>query len=466
MDETKNFDLNIEKVLEDWKVYHGLREIIANAIDEKSLTNTQDIEIFKDDLGNYHIRDFGRGLTYQHLTQNENEEKNSNPDVVIGKFGVGLKDALATFERNGIDVLIKSKHGDITINKSTKHGFEDILTLHAIIKKPSDPNLEGTDVILTGITDYDIKQAQNFFLTYSNNKLLESTEYGEIYDNRGDRSKIYINGLLVATEENFLFSYNITKTNSKIRKALNRERTNVGRQAYTDRIKQILLKSKSEAVIDRLVNDIEEDECGYSHDEIKWVEISKHACTHLNSKKNVIFLTSEQIQNNFSTIDDARSEGIKVVTIPNTVANKIKDSKDFEGNTIRNLETYFEEKNSNYEYTFIDEKNLTDEEKEIFNKTEEIINLMGGRPSNLVHILISETLQKDIRGHEVCGLWNEKENRIIIRRDQLKNLETYSGVLLHELAHARSGADDVSRSFELELSSMLGIIAEKIIRNS
>lgn len=462
----KNFDLNIEKVLEDWKVYHALREIIANAIDEQSLTKTNDVEIFKDENGNYHIRDFGRGIKYQHLTQNENEEKNNNPDLVIGKFGVGLKDALATFERNGIDVLIKSKHGDITVDKSTKHGFDDILTLHAVIKKPSDNIMEGTEVILSGITDYDIKQSQNFFLKYSKNNLLESTEYGEIYDNKGEKSKIYINGLLVATEENFLFSYNITKTNSKIRKALNRERTNVGRQAYTDRIKQILLISKSERVIDRLVNDIEEDERGHSHDEIKWVEISKHACTHLNSRKNVIFLTSEQIQNNFSTVDDARSEGIKVVTIPNTVANKIKDSKDFEGNQIRGLETYFEEKNSNYEYTFIDEKDLSDEEKEIFSKTEKIINLIGGRPSILREILISETMKRDIRGYDTKGLWEPDEKRIIIRRDQLKHLESYAGVLLHELAHARSGADDVSRHFELELSALLGIIAEKIIRNS
>lgn len=44
----KKFDLNIEKILEDWEVHHAIREVIANAIDEQLLTKTKDIEIFKD----------------------------------------------------------------------------------------------------------------------------------------------------------------------------------------------------------------------------------------------------------------------------------------------------------------------------------------------------------------------------------------------------------------------------------
>ena len=63
----KRFDLNIEKVLEHWEIYHALREIIANALDEQALTNTKDIEIYKDNQGKWHIRDFGRGIKYEHF---------------------------------------------------------------------------------------------------------------------------------------------------------------------------------------------------------------------------------------------------------------------------------------------------------------------------------------------------------------------------------------------------------------
>jgi len=92
----KQFDLNIEKILENWETYHAIREIIANALDEQLLTDTKEVEISKQ--GNaWHIRDYGRGLKYTNLTQNENQEKLSNPKV-IGKFGIGLKDAMATFD--------------------------------------------------------------------------------------------------------------------------------------------------------------------------------------------------------------------------------------------------------------------------------------------------------------------------------------------------------------------------------
>ena len=110
----REFDLNIEKILENWENYHAIREIIANALDEQILTGTKEIEIKQASDGWWHIRDYGRGLNYHHLTQNENEEKLTN-DKLIGRFGVGLKDALATLYRHHVCVKIKSKYGVITL---------------------------------------------------------------------------------------------------------------------------------------------------------------------------------------------------------------------------------------------------------------------------------------------------------------------------------------------------------------
>ena len=50
--------------------------------------------------GPWHGQDSGRGLRYEHFTQNEDVEKLAKPNLVIGKFGVGLKDAMATFDRH------------------------------------------------------------------------------------------------------------------------------------------------------------------------------------------------------------------------------------------------------------------------------------------------------------------------------------------------------------------------------
>ena len=76
------FDLNIEEILESWEVYHGLREIIANALDEQLLSNTEEVQIRNIGKGSWIIRDFGRGLRYEHLTQKENPEKMENPACI------------------------------------------------------------------------------------------------------------------------------------------------------------------------------------------------------------------------------------------------------------------------------------------------------------------------------------------------------------------------------------------------
>ena len=64
---TREFDLNIERVLENWTVAHALREVIANALDEQALTGTAEPQIFADAEDRWHIRDWGRGLRYEHL---------------------------------------------------------------------------------------------------------------------------------------------------------------------------------------------------------------------------------------------------------------------------------------------------------------------------------------------------------------------------------------------------------------
>lgn len=222
----KKFDLNVEKILENWETYHAIREVIANAIDEQVLTNTKEIEISKDKQRNWHVRDYGRGLKYAHLTQNENEEKLANPHV-IGKFGIGLKDALATFDRKGVKVVMKSSHGDMTLERSQKHDFEDLFTLHVCVWPPSDPKLVGTDFVL-GVPDEDIAGAKDLFLRFSGERLIEDTKYGQVLEKKSVPARVYINGVKASEEENFLFSYNITSLTDIIRKALNRERSNVG----------------------------------------------------------------------------------------------------------------------------------------------------------------------------------------------------------------------------------------------
>ena len=450
----KKFDLNIEEVLEDWETYHAIREVIANGFDEQVLTKSKDIEIFQDNQKCWHIRDFGRGLKYEHLTQKENEEKLRHPNL-IGKFGVGLKDALATFERRRVKVLIKSKFGDITLDKSEKHDFRDIVTLHACISEPSETKLVGTEFILQGCSSTDIDKAKSLFLRFSEEKVLENTQFGEVLSKNSGSSRICINGVSLADEENFLFSYNITSLTAAIKKALNRERTNVGRAAYSDRIKSILLSCESRVVGAALVDDLRNFETGTLHDELKWTDVSVHAVKILSASKRTVFFTPSELSKAAMLVDEAKRAGHEVVVVPETLRAKISGLTDLSGNVIQDLDGFTRSWNDSFEFTFLNPDDLTQSELAIYNITPQILKLIGGQPQRVKEIKISETMRIDTSTfREVEGLWHSPN--IIIKRTQLTSLELYAGTLLHEIAHAISAAADITREFEQALTTLLG----------
>lgn len=464
MDVSK-FDLNIEKILEDWEVHHAIREVIANALDEQLLTGTEEISIFKDKDGKWHIRDYGRGLKYGHLTQKENQEKQSNPNV-IGKFGIGLKDALATFYRKGVEVLIRSKYSDITIGMAEKHGFKDTKTLHAYISSPSDSTLVGTEFVLSNLADDDMNKAKELFLKFSGDVLIEKVSYGEVLQKNRNEARIYINGVRVAEEANFLFSYNITSPDGKIRKALNRERTNVGRSAYSDRVKSILVKCESKEVAQRLIDDLKNYQSGELHDELKnWIDVQERAVKILNATSKVVFFTPEEMQYATMMVDEARNAGNEIITIPSNLKDRIRGGVDITGTPIRDLGQFSKEYNESFEFKLVSPDKLKREEKKIFDMTDKILEIAGGRPKVVKEIVISETMRRDFGSFmEAEGLWEGSKGRIVVKRSVLRSLEKYAGTLLHEVAHAKSGAADVSREFELELTGLLGITSSSALK--
>ena len=458
----KQFDLNIEKILENWETYHAIREIIANALDEQLLTNTKDVEITKQG-SSWHIRDFGRGLKYTNLTQNENQEKLSNPKV-IGKFGIGLKDALATFDRKEIKVLIKSKFGNITLNKTAKEGFADIITLHANISEPTDPNLIGTEFTIDGVTDGDISKAKNLFLKFTGEQVLETTKAGDVVNKVGSIGKIYINGVKVAEEENFLFSYNITQLTTAIKKSLNRERTNVGRTAYTDSVKKILLACKSSDVAKILADDLQNINYGTQHDELSWIDVQEHSVKILNQNEKVLFVSYTDIMLHPDMIDEAKASGHQIISIPENLKEKIKGGTDLSGKPIIDISQFTTTYNESFSFDFVAIENLTPSEKEIYNLTNDILNLIDGKPRIVRDIKISTTMRKDFFSEgETVGIWDPNTGSIIILRKMLNSIKDYAGTLIHEAIHAKSGMGDISRNFEHELTVAIGQVCEKAL---
>lgn len=458
----KKFDLNIEKILEDWEMHHAIREIIANALDEQFLTQTDDVIIAKNS-NSWIIRDFGRGLKYSHLTQNENQEKLSNTHV-IGKFGIGLKDALATFDRRGANVAIKSKYCRISIEKSPKQGFRDINTLHAKIEEPIDSNFPGTEFELNGVTDDEVEAAKKLFLKFSDDEIIETTRYGQVIKPNGNYSNIYINGVKVSQEEDFLFSYNITKLSTAIKKALNRERSNVGRSAYTASVKQILLSSKKKEVAEIVAKDLTNISKGTAYDELSWIDVQEHAVKILNQAGKYLFITSSDVMQHPDMIDHAKNSKHEVVIIPENLKPKISGTVDLSGNPIIDIKQFIENYNDSFEFNFVAPDQLNNKEKAVYQVTPRILNLFGQMPEKVKEIRISSTMRKNtFDGAETLGCWDHQTEAIVLSRKTLKSLSEYSGTLIHELIHAKTGHEDVTRAFENSLTEKIGDLCSRLL---
>ena len=461
------FDLNIETVLEHWPVSNAVREFIANALDEHEITGTELPEIAKIADGEWRVRDFGRGLRYQHLTQNEDPEKLSHPRV-IGQFGIGLKDALAVCHRRGVDVVIRSRHGTIRTTMQAKAGFSDVVTLHAAVSQADDPEMVGTEVILRGVADGDAEEAMSFFLRYSGDEVLDETKYGDVLErpSGSETGRVYVRGLLVAEEPNFLFSYNITELNAALRRALNRERSNVGRGAYSGRVKDILKSSTKASVAEPLARDLVGFTSGKLHDELAWKDVAIHACRVLQSTANVVFVTPWQLPLAF--VEYARRDGYEPVVVPDDIAKALRGITDLDGEPMFDLGAFRRSWNDSFQFDFVDPADLTDTERWVHNLGNELIQILeiDLAEVGVDEVRVSETMRLNEHGGETVGVFDKEMRRIVIKRDQLREASRFLGTFLHELEHAVSGHGDGTLEFEDGLTGRMGVVAELLVTDS
>ena len=457
------FDLNIGEVLEHWPTAFAIREVIANALDEQTLTGTESPEIVRLDAGRWAVRDSGRGIRYQHMTQAENAEKLEHP-AVIGKFGFGLNDALAVLDRKGIGVTIRSRHGVITTAQRSKAGFADVVTLHGVVSPADDPEMVGSEVVFDGVGDRDVQEAKSFFLRYSDDEVLEDTKYGQVVACRdGKAAGVYVKGLRVAEEPGFLFSYNITAPDAKLSRALNRERSNVGRSAYSDRVKDILKAATSGVVLDALTKDIANFAKGEAmHDELRWKDVALYACQALQRVRKTLFVSAAQVAS--SHTEYARADGFRAVVVPNDIARALGKMTDLDGRPMVTLAEYARQRAESFEFDYVAPDAMTAAERSVLDLAP-LVAALAYFPLETVDLRITNTMRPAASGAQEIGLWDPAERSITIERSQLADPADFCGTLLHEICHAVSGQADRTLEFEVALTELLGALAARAVAN-
>ncbi len=297
--------------------------------------------------------------------------------------------------------------------------------------------------------------------------MLGPTDYGEILRRDDGRpARIYVKGLLVAEEPEFKFSYNVTSLTAAMNKALNRERTHVGRVAYSDRVKARLLSCAAPEVADILSEEISKIDKGTACYEVRsWTEVTVHACKILNQTKKVVFVSSLESEASRDMVDQVRDKGYGLITLPQYLRDKLRNIEDSEGAPVRGLEVFATEWIKSFKFKFVSESSLTASERSLFAQRDAIAALRGGWPGVVREVLISETMRPDEHGRTgVVGLWDEGLGQILVQRNQLRSAHALAGTLLHELTHASSGEADVSREFESALTDLIGHMAANVLK--
>ena len=89
-----------------------------------------------------------------------------------------------------------------------------------------------------------------------------------------------------------------------------------------------------------------------------------------------------------------------------------------------------------FEYESIEYNQLNKKEKEIYNTKEEIFKLLKV---------------------------NYDKELVKIAKSQLESIEKFEGTLAHEIIHFNKGEDDITRSFEWELTITIGKLLKNIL---
>lgn len=140
----------------------------------------------------------------------------------------------------------------------------------------------------------------------------------------------------------------------------------------------------------------------------------------------------------------------------------VKDARR-RGDTVLTFREYCRVVDDEFKPQFVQESELTESERSVWARTDAILKLVGGRPRCVKHIRITETINP-LRPCD--GLWDPEDGTILIARQQLKDSVKFAGTLIHEAAHAKSGAADKTSAFEHQLTHWLGVLASQCIESA
>jgi len=404
-----------------WSVVEGIREIIANALDTKQPYN------LKWENGYGYVSDAGTGFPKECLILGEGETKD---ETQIGQFREGLKIAGLVFARN--KRFFKGKTVGYAFNfRMAQSETFDCETL--FVDFEANDRTSGT-VVVFECSESELDIAKSLFIEGNNEAFIVPDRPGELFINKSFVQKI----------ENAMYGYNISD-----KEAANRDRSILNMENVKTSIRKIWQEiEESKYIKAYLTTDeqhIEHEITFYLNKEsIKkvWIDVIES----LYGKKYCLYDSDEYAHR-------VREWGYRVI---NTLTYSMKSTL----NSYLGIPTCADILENRLKEDYVDfTPKLSPQQLRVYNMALDIVELYYEEPINIMVVeKISFLESGDARAES-----DREENIIRITPNAIdRGLKKLVGSIVHEETHLRGGNSDSSRSFEADLTDVIGDVLVKL----
>jgi len=416
--------------IKSWDIPMAIRELLQNLLDTKREFGASGAARYNKKRGMAELKDDGPGLELRHLALGISEKGADS----VGQFGEGLKLALLLFARENRFIDVRSKDYRLApVIRPSEFGTE---TLFFEVEE-MDSSVQGTTVRFECSLE-ELNVGKSYFPTEFN--VSQEHKVSWVLKNKISLpgGRIFINGSMVATIEDALFSYHLFGEDAK--KISNRDRSIVDHGLLRGFIMDKITGVGDDIPVSWYQKCLEEISSENGNRHLFERDISPYRLTENLCKAFFKVFGSKAIvsQGNAHKDQLAARLGFRPVYIPSYDWRWVLSNGDLP--TVHSLL----------------------KEKPLSALTEKVGGLSNGQENRLTRAI--ELVEKhyhapveplvvvksldEAMAEGVRGTYNSQEDTIYIVERVLDDLETAVEVILHEAVHKKSGADDLSPDFQ------------------
>jgi hypothetical protein len=413
----------------DWNIPMAIRELLQNLLDTKKEFGASGAARYNKKQGIAELRDDGPGLELRHLALGISEKGAAS----VGQFGEGLKLALLLFARENRFIEVRSKDYRLTpLIKESEFGTE---TLFFEVEELGS-YVQGT-IIRFRCSQEELNEGKSYFPT----EFKVSSEHRVSWVLKDKISlpggRVFVNGSLVTTLENALFSYHLW--GEKAKGISNRDRTIVDHDSLVSLVRDTITSEEDIPVqwFQKILEGLD------SERDIWESNVPPHTFKeNLGKAFDKVFGPKAAVSGGSAHHDQLVARlGFKPVYIPDWNWRWLL----LNSSPLLTVAAIVREKPLSTMVDIIPEDKLSTEEQERLHQAIDLVEKYFHSPVRPLKVV--KTLD-EVVGSGVNGVYNTGEDTIYIAYKELWGLEKVVETVLHETVHKATGAADLTPRFQ------------------